>query len=65
MRRKTKQTGSSTKAKAPDKTVIRSATKAERKVSLPCSEADLLVGLDPYGAHADELAQPSAAEFGA
>ncbi|SOB78336.1 antitoxin MazE [Marinobacter sp. LV10R510-11A] len=46
------------------KIVIEAAEKASLKVNLPFSEADLLVGLDAYGAHADEIAQPSAAEMG-
>ncbi|KKN50834.1 hypothetical protein LCGC14_0628700 [marine sediment metagenome] len=44
--------------------VIEAARKASRKVNLPFSEADLLKGLDAHGAHADELAQPSATEMG-
>lgn len=44
--------------------VIEAAQKASRKVNLPFSEADLLKGLDAHGAHADELAQPSATEMG-
>lgn len=39
--------------------------RATRKVKLPFSEKDLLKGLDAHGAHADELAQPSATELGA
>lgn len=46
------------------KIVIEAARKASRKVNLPFSEADLLKGLDAHGAHADELAQPSATEVG-
>lgn len=46
------------------KIVIEASCKAARKVNLPFSEADLLVGLDAHGAHADALAQPSAAEIG-
>ena len=42
--------------------VGRISSKAPRKVNLPFSEAELLVGLDADGAHADALAQPSAAE---
>ena len=38
--------------------------KTPRKVKLPFSEAGLLVGLDAYGAHADEIAQLSASETG-
>ena len=34
------------------------------KVNLPFSEADLLVGLDADGAHADALVQVSVAEMG-
>lgn len=44
--------------------VIEAAQKAPRKVNLPFSEDDLLKGLDAHGAHADELAQPSATEMG-
>ncbi len=44
--------------------VIEAVEKASRKVNLPFSEADLLKGLDACGAHADELAQPSATELG-
>ncbi|WP_417824195.1 MazF family transcriptional regulator [Thalassospira lucentensis] len=46
------------------KIVIEASSKTARKVNLPFSEADLLVGLDASGAHADELAQPSATEMG-
>lgn len=46
------------------KIVIEASQKAPRKVNLPFSEADLLKGLDARGAHADELAQPSATEMG-
>lgn len=46
------------------KIVIEAARKVSRKVNLPFSEADLLKGLDAHGAHADELAQPSATEVG-
>jgi antitoxin MazE len=46
------------------KIVIEASGKAARKVNLPFSEADLLQGLDAHGAHADELAQPSATEMG-
>jgi antitoxin MazE len=41
------------------KIVIESTEKASRKLKLPFSEADLLKGLDAYGAHADELIEPS------
>lgn len=44
--------------------VIEAAKTAPRKVNLPFSEADLLKGLDAHGAHAGELAQPSATEMG-
>jgi antitoxin MazE len=37
--------------------------KAPRTVNLPFSEAELLVGLDAHGAHADALALPSAVEM--
>jgi len=46
------------------KIVIEAARRASRKVNLPFSEAELLKGLDAHGAHADELAQPSATEVG-
>lgn len=46
------------------KIVIEAVETASRKVNLPFSEADLLKGLDARGAHADELAQPSATELG-
>lgn len=46
------------------KIVIEATDRAPRKVNLPFSEADLLKGLDAHGAHADELAQPSASEMG-
>ena len=46
------------------KIVIEAVQKSQRKVNLPFSEADLLEGLDSYGAHADEIAQPSANEMG-
>ncbi|PFG10396.1 MazF family transcriptional regulator [Marinobacter sp. LV10MA510-1] len=46
------------------KIVIEAVEKASRKINLPFSEADLLVGLDAHGAHADEIAEPSAAEMG-
>ena len=47
------------------KIVIEAIEKAPRRVHLPFSEADLLKGLDAHGAHADELAEPSASEMGA
>lgn len=46
------------------KIVIEAAQKSVRRVNLPFSEADLLKGLDAHGAHADELAEPSAKEMG-
>ncbi|PFG52303.1 antitoxin MazE [Marinobacter sp. LV10R520-4] len=46
------------------KIVIEAVEKASHKINLPFSEADLLVGLDAHGAHADEIAEPSAAEMG-
>lgn len=46
------------------KIVIEAAEKSHRRVNLPFSEADLLKGLDARGAHADELAQPTATELG-
>lgn len=47
----------------PGKIIIEAAQQASRKVKLPFSEADLLKDLDPQGAHADELIQPSAFEL--
>jgi antitoxin MazE len=44
---------------------VRLSGKTPRKVKLPYSEAALLAGLDAHGAHADEIAQPSASETGA
>lgn len=46
------------------KIVIEALTDPARKVNLPFSEADLLKGLDAQGAHADEVAEPSASELG-
>lgn len=46
------------------KIVIEAAEKAPSKVKLPFSEADLLKDLDAHGAHADELAHPSALKRG-
>ena len=46
------------------KIIIESGEKSSRKITLPFSEADLLAGLDAHGAHADEVAQPSALEVG-
>lgn len=43
--------------------IITAAKKGERKVKLPFSEADLLKGLTPDTAHADELALPSTTEL--
>jgi len=37
---------------------------AEQRLELPFSEADLIRGLNPETAHADELALPSATEIG-
>lgn len=45
------------------KIVIEASPKAPCKVNLPFSEADLLKGLDAHGAHADEIALPSATEM--
>lgn len=42
----------------------RPSGKTTRKVNMPFSEAGLLKGLDAERAHADELAQASAAEMG-
>lgn len=44
--------------------VGRISSEALRKVNLPFSEAELLLGLDAHGAHADALARPSAVEMG-
>lgn len=46
------------------KIVIEAAQKAPGRVNLPFSESDLLKGLDAHGAHADEIAQPTATEMG-
>lgn len=46
------------------KIVIEAAPQTVRKVNLPFSEADLLKGLDPHSAHADDLAELSSSEVG-
>lgn len=46
------------------KIIIEQNVRANRKVKLPFSEAELLKGLDNYGAHGDELAQPLDDELG-
>lgn len=42
---------------------IEESDKVSRKIKLPFLEADLLNGLDAYGAHADELVQLFASEM--
>ena len=42
---------------------IEESDKVSRKIKLPFLEADLLNGLDAYGAHTDELAQLFASEI--
>lgn len=44
--------------------VVETRERALRKINLPLSETDLLKGLDAHGAHADEVAEPSAYEMG-
>ncbi len=44
--------------------MIEAGQKATRRVNLPFSESDLLKGLGAHGAHADEIAQPTATEMG-
>lgn len=46
------------------KIVIEPLLNNQKKLKLPFSEADLLRGLTPETAHADELATPSASEMG-
>lgn len=46
------------------KIVIEPLVKRRKKLKLPFSEAELLRGLTPESAHADELAIPSSAEMG-
>lgn len=46
------------------KIIITAIANAARRIKLPFSETDLLKDLDAHGAHADELAQPSASEMG-
>lgn len=43
--------------------MIQAISKPVPKLALPYSEADLLQGLTPYTAHADEAAGPSASEL--
>ncbi|HEX4975756.1 MAG TPA: MazF family transcriptional regulator [Pseudomonadales bacterium] len=45
--------------------IIKRAAKPKRSLKLPYSERDLLVGMNPAKAHADELAVPSRNELGA
>lgn len=46
------------------KIVIEPLVKKRKTLKLPYSEAELLRGLTPESAHADELATPSSAEMG-
>tara|TARA_B100000745_G_scaffold176640_1_gene115634 strand:+ start:190 stop:450 length:261 start_codon:yes stop_codon:yes gene_type:complete len=46
------------------KIVIKSLQTASITQTLPFTEADQLIGLDAYTAHADELAQLTASEVG-
>lgn len=46
------------------KIVIEPLVKNQRKLKLPYSEAELLRGLTPETAHADELATPTSSEMG-
>ncbi|MBP4081295.1 hypothetical protein [Aeromonas sp. MrichA-1] len=45
------------------KIIIVAAKKAPRKIRLPFSEADLLMGLNAHVAHADEIALPLTSEM--
>lgn len=47
-----------------DSLVIKRASKKKRKLKLPYSEKELLEGMTPYTAHADELAVINATEIG-
>ncbi len=47
-----------------DSLIIKRATKQKRKLKLPYSEKELLEGMTPYSAHADELATLNATEMG-
>lgn len=47
-----------------DGITIRKAVVKPAPLGLPFSEAELLAGLTPYLAHADEVALPSALEWG-
>ena len=43
---------------------VKKAAPAQKRFSFPIKEADLLAGLTPYTAHADELAIITAEELG-
>lgn len=47
-----------------DSLVIKPVLKVTRKIHLPFTEQELLKGMTPYTAHADELAIPTSAEIG-
>ena len=47
-----------------DSLVIKRATKPKRKLKLPYTEKELLEGMTPYTAHADELAIIISKEMG-
>lgn len=47
-----------------DSLVIKRATKRKRKLKLPYTEKELLEGMTPYTAHADELAVINSTEMG-
>ena len=47
-----------------DSLVIKRATKPKRKLKLPYTEKELLEGMTPYTAHADELAVINSKEMG-
>ena len=47
-----------------DSLVIKRATKQKRKLKLPYTEKELLEGMTPYTAHADELAVINSKEMG-
>jgi len=47
-----------------DSLVIKRATEPNKKLKLPYTEKELLEGMTPYTAHADELAVISSKEMG-
>lgn len=47
-----------------DGLVVKPVPREVREGPLPYSEKELLTGLDPDGAHADELATPNSRELG-